>query len=170
MNKAMIIGKVKRKSRLYPSTGGYVFVTLEVVTDELYITAEGEEYLRLEDHRVVVTQKQAELCSYCLELGDRVYVEGPLRARKWRDMHGLDRYTTEIFALRVIPMDDNVLDKMEKIRSNPVFFPTKDEYIEQGQREKAEKLRRIAEAKKTIAECREKRRMLEERRAGFVKN
>ncbi|MFP4398291.1 MAG: single-stranded DNA-binding protein [Desulfonatronovibrio sp.] len=123
MNKAMIIGKIRSKSRLLPVGSNTVVLNLVVATNEDYIAADGEKFTRSEFHRVLVFQKQAQLCSYCLELDNRVYVEGRLRTKKWKGKLGEDRYTTEILAVRVIPMEDSVIEKMEKILDNPLSFP-----------------------------------------------
>ena len=38
----------------------------------------------------------AEIAGEYLRKGSQVYIEGPLRTRKWQDQSGADRYTTEI--------------------------------------------------------------------------
>ena len=40
--------------------------------------------------------KAAEICEKYLSKGDKVYVEGKLRTRKWQGEDGLDKYTTEV--------------------------------------------------------------------------
>ena len=40
--------------------------------------------------------KGAEICEKYLTKGDKVYIEGRLKTRKWQDDKGLDRYSTEI--------------------------------------------------------------------------
>ena len=40
--------------------------------------------------------KAAEVCEKYLKKGDKVYIEGRLKTRKWQDEKGLDRYSTEI--------------------------------------------------------------------------
>jgi single-strand DNA-binding protein len=47
-------------------------------------------------HNIVVRNKAAEVCEKYLKKGDRVYIEGRLKTRKWTDDQGNDRYTTEI--------------------------------------------------------------------------
>ena len=37
-----------------------------------------------------------EICQKYLSKGDKVYVEGRIKTRKWKDDKGIDRYSTEI--------------------------------------------------------------------------
>ena len=49
-------------------------------------------------HNIVAWQRLAEICGEYLSKGSRVYIEGKLQTRKWKDQSGNDRYTTEIVA------------------------------------------------------------------------
>jgi len=40
----------------------------------------------------------AEIASKYLRKGGKVYIEGSLRTRKWKDLNGVDREVTEIRA------------------------------------------------------------------------
>src|SRR5699024_10835409 len=50
-------------------------------------------------HNIVVRNKGAEICEKYLKKGDKVYIEGRIRTRKYQDNTGQDRYITEIIAL-----------------------------------------------------------------------
>jgi len=43
-----------------------------------------------------VRNKAAEICEKYLTKGDKVYLEGRIKTRKWQDDSGNDRYSTEI--------------------------------------------------------------------------
>ena len=45
---------------------------------------------------MIVRNKAAEICEKYLNKGDRVYIEGKIKTRKWQDDKGDDRYSTEI--------------------------------------------------------------------------
>ncbi|HSM62756.1 MAG TPA: single-stranded DNA-binding protein, partial [Gillisia sp.] len=47
-------------------------------------------------HNIVVRNKAAEICEKYLKKGDKVYVEGRLKSRKWTDDKGIERYSVEI--------------------------------------------------------------------------
>jgi len=55
-----------------------------------------ERVTNTEWHNVVVRNKAAEICEKYLSKGDKVYIEGRLKTRKWQDDKGMDRYSTEI--------------------------------------------------------------------------
>ena len=40
--------------------------------------------------------KAAEICEKYLKKGDKVYVEGRIKTRKWQDDAGVERYSTEV--------------------------------------------------------------------------
>jgi single-strand DNA-binding protein len=47
-------------------------------------------------HNIVVRNKAAEICEKYLTKGDKVYIEGRIKTRKWTDDKGMERYSTEI--------------------------------------------------------------------------
>ena len=49
-------------------------------------------------HRISTNNHLAEIASKYLKKGGKVYVEGSLRTRKWKDQSGIDREVTEIRA------------------------------------------------------------------------
>ena len=68
-----------------------------LATNETYTNKQtNEKVTNTEWHNVVVRNKAAEICEKYLNKGDRVYIEGRLKTRKWQDDKGSDRYSTEI--------------------------------------------------------------------------
>ncbi len=63
----------------------------------VYISRTGERITETEWHNIVTRNKLAELCDRYLKKGDKVFVEGRIKTRKWDD-NGQTRYTTEIVA------------------------------------------------------------------------
>jgi single-strand DNA-binding protein len=55
-----------------------------------------ERVSNTEWHNIVLRNKAAEICEKYLSKGDKVYVEGRIKTRKWQDDKGNDRYSTEI--------------------------------------------------------------------------
>ena len=53
-------------------------------------------------HNCTAWGQLAEICAQHLVKGERVFVEGSLRTRKWEDSDGRTRYSTEIHADEVI--------------------------------------------------------------------
>ena len=56
----------------------------------------GERVTNTEWHNVVVRNKAAEICNQYLKKGDKVYIEGKLKTRKWQAEDGQQRYSTEV--------------------------------------------------------------------------
>ena len=55
-----------------------------------------KKLLILNGHNIVVKNKAAEICAKYLKKGDKVYVEGKLKTRKWKGDDGVQRYSTEV--------------------------------------------------------------------------
>ena len=60
---------------------------------------------RTEWHKVVMFNRLAEVAGEYLFKGSKVYVEGKIQTRKWKDQSGLDRYTTEIVGSQMQMLD-----------------------------------------------------------------
>ena len=68
-----------------------------LATNETYTNKQtNEKVTNTEWHNIVVRNKAAEICEKYLNKGDKVYIEGRLKTRKWKDDKGADRYSTEI--------------------------------------------------------------------------
>ena len=99
LNKVMIIGNLGAdpESKALPS--GDAVTNISIATSEQWKDkTTGEKKEASEWHRVVLFKRLAELAAQYLRKGSKVYIEGQLRTRKWRDQQGNDRYSTEIVA------------------------------------------------------------------------
>ena len=68
-----------------------------LATNESYVNKTTNEKVTNTDwHNIVVRNKAAEICEKYLSKGDKLYVEGKLRTRKWQAEDGSDKYTTEV--------------------------------------------------------------------------
>lgn len=105
LNKVIIIGHIGRDPEMRYTSSGQAVANFSVATDESYKGNDGQKVEKTEWHRIVVWGKQAEFCGNYLAKGRLVYVEGKLETRKWTDKDGVEKYTTEIKADRVIGMD-----------------------------------------------------------------
>lgn len=93
VNKAIIIGNLGADPEVRTTPAGKFVATLSVATSDRYKDQERTEW-----HRVIVWEKQAELCQQYLRKGSKVYVEGKIQTRSWVDDQGQKRYATEIIA------------------------------------------------------------------------
>lgn len=77
--------------------GGGAIGRFPLATNESYMNrTTGERVTSTEWHNVVVRNKAAEICEKYLKKGDKVYIEGRIKTRKWQDDQGNERYNTEI--------------------------------------------------------------------------
>lgn len=97
LNKVMLIGHLGDNVKVTYFDGGNCLGRFPIATNESYTSKQtGEKVTNTEWHNVVVRNKAAEICEKYLKKGDRVYVEGRIKTRKWQGDDGKDRYSTEI--------------------------------------------------------------------------
>jgi single-strand DNA-binding protein len=97
LNKVMLIGNLGDDVKMHYFEGGGCVGRFPIATSETYMSKQTNERItNTEWHNIVVRNKGAEICEKYLSKGDKVYVEGRLKTRKWTDDKGNDRYSTEI--------------------------------------------------------------------------
>lgn len=97
LNKVMLIGHTGDDVKMNYFEGGNCIGRFPLATNETYVNkSTNEKVTNTEWHNIVVRNKAAEICEKYLKKGDRVYIEGRLKTRKWTDDQGNDRYSTEI--------------------------------------------------------------------------
>ena len=97
LNKVMLIGHTGDDVKMHYFEGGGAIGRFPLATNETYTNrTTGERVSNTEWHNVVVRNKGAEICEKYLKKGDKVYVEGRIKTRKWQDESGAERYSTEI--------------------------------------------------------------------------
>ena len=97
LNKVMLIGHLGDEVKLHYFEGGNCVGRFPLATNETYTNRQTNERItNTEWHNIVVRNKAAEICEKYLAKGDRIYVEGRIKTRKWQDEKGMDRYSTEI--------------------------------------------------------------------------
>ena len=97
LNKVILIGHLGDDVKIHNFEGGGCIGRFPLATNESYTNKQtNEKVTNTEWHNIVVRNKAAEICQKYLSKGDKVYVEGKLRTRKWQGDDGLDKYTTEV--------------------------------------------------------------------------
>lgn len=97
VNKVIILGVLGRDPEIRYSPDGKASAMFSVATSESWKDKNtGEKQEKTEWHNIVAFGKIAEIIGeYCAK-GSKVYVEGKLNTRKWKDKEGTQRYTTQI--------------------------------------------------------------------------
>ena len=99
LNRAQIIGNLGTEPEMRALASGMAVCRLSVATSESWNDKNtGEAREETEWHRITLWGKLAEIASHYLHKGDKVFIEGKIRTRKWQDQSGQDRYSTEIHA------------------------------------------------------------------------
>ncbi|MAU58600.1 MAG: single-stranded DNA-binding protein [Flavobacteriaceae bacterium] len=97
LNKVMLIGHLGDEIKMHHFEGGGCIGRFPLATNETYTNkSTGEKDSSTEWHNIVVRNKAAELCQKYLSKGDKVYIEGKIKSRKWTDDSGKERYMNEI--------------------------------------------------------------------------
>ncbi|MCF1420603.1 MULTISPECIES: single-stranded DNA-binding protein [Mangrovimonas] len=97
LNKVMLIGHLGDEVKMHYFEGGGCVGRFPLATNETYTNRQtNERVTNTEWHNIVVRNKAAEICEKYLSKGDRIYVEGRIKTRKWQDENGNERYSTEI--------------------------------------------------------------------------
>ena len=97
LNKVILLGHLGDDVKIHNFEGGGCIGRFPLATNETYLNKQtNEKVTNTEWHNIVVRNKAAEICEKYLSKGDKVYVEGRIKTRKWQDDKGVDRYSTEI--------------------------------------------------------------------------
>jgi len=97
LNKVMLIGHLGDDVKMHYFDGGGSIGRFPLATNESYVNkTSGEKVTNTEWHNIVVRNKAAEVCEKYLSKGDKIYIEGRIKTRKWTGEDGNDRYSTEI--------------------------------------------------------------------------
>ena len=97
LNKVMLIGHLGDDIKMHHFDGGGCIGRFPLATNESYTNkSTGEKVSNTEWHNIIVRNKAAEICKKYLSKGDKIYIEGRIKTRKWNSEEGTERYTTEI--------------------------------------------------------------------------
>ena len=112
LNKVMLIGHLGDDVKMHFFDGGGSIGRFPLATNESYVNkTSGEKVTNTEWHNIIVRNKAAEVCEKYLSKGDKIYIEGRIKTRKWTDDSGNDRFSTEInvneFTFLSTKKDDN---------------------------------------------------------------
>ncbi len=97
LNKVMLIGHLGDEVKMHYFDDKNCVGRFPLATNETYTSKQTNERIsNTEWHNIVVRNKAAEICEKYLTKGDKVYIEGRIKSRKWTDDKGMERYSTEI--------------------------------------------------------------------------
>jgi single-strand DNA-binding protein len=98
VNKVILIGNLGADPEIKTFQDGNSLANIRIATSESYTNQAGEKVNSTEWHNIVLRRGLAGIAEKYLKKGDKVYIEGALKTRKWQDQNNNDRYTVEITA------------------------------------------------------------------------
>ena len=97
INKVILLGNVGADPEIRSLPNGGRVANFSLATSETWKGEDGVRKDRTEWHRVVVFQDAiVGVIEKYVKKGSKLYIEGSVRTRKYKDQSGNDRYTTEI--------------------------------------------------------------------------
>jgi len=101
INKVILIGNLGADPEIRYTQAGTPVASFSLATTERRKGQDGQVQELTEWHRIVAWQRLAEICGEYLTKGSKVYIEGRLQTRKWKNQEGRDQYTTEVVAREI---------------------------------------------------------------------
>ena len=119
LNKVILIGNCGDNPQIYTFDNGDKQARVPLATSRAYTSANGEKVESTEWHKLVFSNKLSPLVEKYVTKGDKLYVEGALKTRKWTDKEGVERYSTDINVFTV----KFLTSKTESNQNQPVPTP-----------------------------------------------
>ena len=92
-----------------------------LATNESYTNKQtGEQVTNTEWHNIVLRNKAAETCEKYLSKGDKIFVEGRIKTRKWKGDDDNPRYSTEIHVDEFTFLSNRPKDLTSRELNSPV--------------------------------------------------
>ena len=101
-----IIGNLGKDPEMRYTPTGKATVSFSVAVGRTTRNADtGQSEEQTEWFRIVAWEKLAETCNQFLHKGSKVYVEGRLQTRQWKDNNGQEQKTVEVIAAEMQMLD-----------------------------------------------------------------
>ena len=106
VNEATVLGNLGADPEVRTFNDGGKIVTMSVATSESWNDKQtGERQERTEWHRVVLRGGLANTAEKYHKKASKVYIQGPMKTRKYTDSSNIERYVTEIVGLSMVMLD-----------------------------------------------------------------
>ena len=109
LNKVMLIGNLGQDPEMRYTPSGRPLTKFQMAVDRSWTSADGEKKSETEWFNIVAWGKLAEICNQYLSKGRRVYIEGRLHTRNWKDDNGANHSSVEITANQMIMLDEGAV-------------------------------------------------------------
>ena len=98
INKVIIIGNLGQDPEIRKTQDGREIANFSLATSEKWFDkSSGEKKEKTEWHKIsVFSQGLVDIIKQYVKKGSKLYIEGALQTRKWKDGNGIEKYSTEI--------------------------------------------------------------------------
>jgi len=98
INKVILVGNVGQEPEIRNTQDGREIASFSIATTESWKDKNsGEKKEKTEWHRIVIfSPNLVSIVKLYVKKGSKLYIEGSLQTRKWKDNFGVEKYTTEI--------------------------------------------------------------------------
>jgi single-strand DNA-binding protein len=133
LNKVMLLGNLGKDPEIKATQKGNEFANLTLATSESWTDKQsGEKKERTEWHKIVVwNEGLVKVLKQFCHKGDKLYVEGQLKTRKWTDNNNQDKYTTEVvlgkFTGNLVMCNPKTSNSKSGVQVHDIDYPTKAE-------------------------------------------
>lgn len=98
VNKVILVGNVGKEPEIRRTQDGRAIANLNIATSENWRDkSTGERKEKTEWHRVsIFSEPLVKVVEQYVKKGAKLYIEGALQTRKWKDQSGVEKYSTEV--------------------------------------------------------------------------
>jgi single-strand DNA-binding protein len=118
INKVILVGNVGADPDYRALDGGNRVVRLRLATTEKFKTNDGTKELT-EWHNIEAWQNLADIIDKWVKKGDKLYVEGSIRTRTYKDKDGADKFSTSIIAKEIKFLSPKDAPKENALQGQP---------------------------------------------------
>jgi single-strand DNA-binding protein len=131
LNKVTLIGNTTKDPELRYTPQGTAVCSFSVATNREWKDSTGQKKEEATFHRIVAWSKLAEIISQYVKKGSKIYLEGRISNRQWKDQAGLDHYMTEVVADELILLDNKKVEQQAPVEEvQPEQIPPEPEVVE----------------------------------------
>ena len=124
INKVILVGNLGKDPEMKNFDGGSRVANFVVATSEEWLDAKSNERVKkTEWHKIVTWGVLGDTVMKYLKKGSKVYLEGKLQTRSYRDSNDVERWTTEINMYELRMLDSHPEDNGQQAPQAPAPPP-----------------------------------------------
>jgi single-strand DNA-binding protein len=121
INKVILVGNVGQEPEIRNTQDGREIASFSIATTESWKDKNsGEKKEKTEWHRIVIfSPNLVSVVKLYVKKGSKLYIEGAIQSRKWKDNAGVEKYTTEVVlqqynsTLQILSNNQNQAEEQE---------------------------------------------------------